>query len=225
MTLARRAVMEGLGTALLLATVVGSGIMGESLADGNVAIALLANTIATGAALVALLLAFGPVSGAHFNPVVTLVLAARRDFARADVPAYLVAQIAGAVAGVMLAHGMFDVALLEASQHARGGASQGLSEVVATFGLVLVVLLIGRRKDASAPYAVAAYITAAYWFTASTSFANPAVTLARALTPTFAGIRPVDVPLYVVAQLIGAGVAAVLVRWLEHDATSKESSR
>lgn len=225
MTLARRASMEGLGTALLLAAVVGSGIMGESLAGGNVAIALLANTIATGAALITLLLAFGPVSGAHFNPVVTLVLAARRDFPRADVPAYVLAQLVGAFAGVLLAHGMFGVTLVEASQHVREGASQGISEVVATFGLVLVVLLVGRRNDASTPFAVGAYITAAYWFTASTSFANPAVTLARAITPTFAGIRPIDVPLYLAAQFLGATLAAMLLRWIEHDGRAKETSR
>ena len=224
MTLARRAAMEGLGTALLLAAVVGSGIMGESLAAGNVAIALLANTIATGAALVALLLAFGPVSGAHFNPVVTLVLAARRDFARGEVPAYLVAQLAGAIAGVVLAHGMFDLPLVAASEHVREGASLALSEVVATFGLVVVILLVSRRKDGSAPYAVGAYITAAYWFTASTSFANPAVTLARALTPTFAGIRPIDVPLFVIAQSIGAALAAGLVWWMERSGAAKETS-
>lgn len=217
--------MEGLGTALLLAAVVGSGIMGESLAGGNVAIALLANTIATGAALITLLLAFGPVSGAHFNPVVTLVLAARRDFPRADVPAYVLAQLVGAFAGVLLAHAMFGVTLVEASQHVREGASQGISEVVATFGLVLVVLLVGRRNDASTPFAVGAYITAAYWFTASTSFANPAVTLARAITPTFAGIRPIDVPLYLAAQFLGATLAAMLLRWIEHDDRSKETSR
>jgi glycerol uptake facilitator-like aquaporin len=213
--LAKRAVVEGLGTALLLATVVGSGIMAEDLAQGNVAIALLANTIATGAVLIALILALGPVSGAHFNPVVTLVLAWRRDFARREAPVYLVAQFVGAIIGVVLAHLMFDLAPLAASAHARDGASQGLSEVVATFGLVLIILLVGKRRDATVPYAVGAYITAAYWFTASTSFANPAVTLARALTPTFAGIRPSDVPLYVGAQLAGAALAALVVRWIE----------
>lgn len=224
MTLARRVAIEALGTALLLATVVGSGIMAESLADGNVALALLANTIATGAVLVALILALGPISGAHFNPVVTLVLASRREHPWREVPGYLVAQFVGAIAGVVLAHGMFDLAPVAASEHVRAGSSQGLSEVVATFGLILVILLVGRRKDATPPYAVGAYITAAYWFTASTSFANPAVTLARALTPTFAGIRPLDVPLYVAAQLLGAALAAVLVRWVEHGATSKETS-
>lgn len=225
MTLGRRASMEALGTALLLATVVGSGIMGEDLAGGNVAIALLANTLATGTALVALLLAFGPVSGAHFNPVVTLVLAARRGFPRTEVVAYVTAQLVGAVGGVVLAHLMFGLAPLAASQHVREGAPQAFSEIVATFGVVLVILLVGRRKDATMPYAVGAYITAAYWFTASTSFANPAVTLARALTPTFAGIRPVDVPTFVVAQIVGAGLAAGLVVWLERDATAaKETS-
>jgi glycerol uptake facilitator-like aquaporin len=213
--LARRAVVEGLGTALLLATVVGSGIMAEELAGGNVAITLLANAIATGAVLVALILALGPLTGAHFNPVVTLVLAWRRDFARSDVAAYVAAQFVGALLGVVLAHLMFDLAPLAASVHPRDGASQGLSEVVATFGLILVILLVARRKDASGPYAVGAYITAAYWFTASTSFANPAVTFARAFTPTFAGIRVIDVPLYVVAQVIGATLAALTVRWIE----------
>ena len=215
MTLLRRAVAEAIGTAMLLAAVVGSGIMADQLAGGNVAVALLANTIATGAALVALILALGPVSGAHFNPVVTLVLAWRRDFERRDVVSYLLAQVAGAVAGVVLAHAMFELPLLAPSEEERSGIVQGLSEVVATFGLVLVILLVARRNDGNVPYAVGAYITAAYWFTASTSFANPAVTLARALTPTFAGIRPADVPLFVVAQCLGAMLAALLVRWLE----------
>lgn len=223
MTLARRVVIEALGTALLLATVVGSGIMAESLAGGSVALALLCNTLATGAVLVALLLALGPLSGAHFNPVVTLVLASRGEHRWGDVPGYIGAQLLGAVAGVVIAHGMFDLALLAPSEHVRAGFAQGLSEVVATAGLVLVVLLVGRRKDATAPYAVGAYITAAYWFTASTSFANPAVALARALTPTFAGIRPLDVPLYVTAQLAGGALAAGLVRWIERGASSKES--
>lgn len=222
--LARRAVREAVGTALLLATVVGSGIMAEELAAGNVAIALLANTIATGAGLVALILALGPVSGAHFNPAVTLVLAWRRDFERGDAPAYLVAQVVAALAGVALAHGIFELAPFAPSEHAREGLSQGLSEVVATFGLILVILLVARRKESTAPYAAGAYITAAYWFTASTSFANPAVTLARALTPTFAGIRPSDVPTFVIAELVGAALAAVLVRWIE-TATPKEPAR
>jgi glycerol uptake facilitator-like aquaporin len=224
LTLARRVVTEALGTALLLAAVVGSGIMAESLADGNVALALLCNTIATGAVLVALIHALGPISGAHFNPVVTLVLASRAEHAWRDVPGYLLAQFIGAIAGVVLAHGMFDLAPIAASGHVRAGVSQGLSEVVATFGLILVILLVARRKDATPPYAVGAYITAAYWFTASTSFANPAVTLARALTPTFAGIRPLDVPLYVAAQLVGAALAAVLVRWIERGVATKETS-
>lgn len=214
-SLPKRAIAEAVGTALLLATVVGSGIQAEQLSQGNVALALLANAIATGAALVALILALGPVSGAHLNPVVTLVLAWRRELPRADVLAYLVAQFAGAIGGVVLAHLMFDLAPLAPSEHAREGASQGGSEVVATFGLILVILLSARRKDTSVAYAVGGYITAAYWFTASTSFANPAVTVARALTPTFAGIRPSDVPVYLVAQLLGAGLAALGVAWLE----------
>ena len=215
LSLARRAALEALGTALLLAAVVGSGIMGESLAQGNVAIALLANSIATGAALIALILALGPLSGAHINPVVTLVLAVRRDFPRGEVLAYLVAQFVGAFAGVLLAHLMFGLAPLAASVHARAGIAQGLSEVVATFGLIVIILLVARRKDSSGPYAVGAYITAAYWFTASTSFANPAVTLARAFTPTFAGIRPLDMPLFVAAQVLGAALAALAVAWIE----------
>lgn len=214
-SLPKRAIAEAVGTALLLATVVGSGIQAEQLSQGNVALALLINAIATGAALVALILALGPISGAHLNPVVTLVLAWRRELPRADVLAYLVAQFAGAFVGVVLAHLMFDLAPLAPSEHVREGASQAGSEIVATLGLILVILLTARRKDTSVAYAVGGYITAAYWFTASTSFANPAVTLARAFTPTFAGIRPSDVPVYLVAQLLGAGLAALGVAWLE----------
>lgn len=215
MTLVRRGTAEALGTGLLVAAVVGSGIMAERLAAENVALALLANTIAAGAALVALILTLAPISGAHFNPVVTLALAARGAFPRREIAPYVGAQLAGGVGGVALAHLMFDLPLLGASEHARGGLALGVSEVVATFGLVLVVLSVGKRNGAAAPYAVGAYITAAYWFTASTSFANPAVTLARALTPTFAGILPGDVPLFVAAQLLGAALAAGLSRWLE----------
>ena len=213
--LGKRAAVEGLGTALLLAAVVGSGIMGVNLAEGNDGIALLANSIATGAVLSTLILALGPLSGAHFNPVVTLVLAYRREFARGDVVPYVAAQFIGAFLGVVVAHLMFDLAPLGASEHARDGLSQGLGEVVATFGLILIILLVGRRADGSTPYAVGAYITAAYWFTASTSFANPAVTLARSFTATFAGIRLADVPLYVVAQVVGAALAALVVGWIE----------
>jgi glycerol uptake facilitator-like aquaporin len=211
----RRMVSEAVGTALLLATVVGSGIMGERLAGGNAALALLANTLATGAGLVALILAFRPISGAHFNPVVTLADAWQGGFPWRAVPGYLAAQLLGAVLGVVLAHLMFaEPALLTPSTHVRAGPSQFLSEVVATFGLLAVIWSCARRRPAAAPFAVGAYITAAYWFTASTSFANPAVTLARATTNTFAGIRPSDAPAFVVAQLIGAAAATALFRWL-----------
>jgi glycerol uptake facilitator-like aquaporin len=212
--LARRACAEGIGTALLLATVVGSGIMAERLAGGNVAIALLANTIATGAGLVALILTFGPISGAHFNPAVTLVDAWQRGLPWREVPAYLAAQIAGAFAGVAVAHGMFAEPVFAWSRHARAGAPQLLSEFVATFGLLAVIWGVSRRRSTAVPFAVGAYITAAYWFTASTSFANPAVTLARSVTDTFAGIRPVDAPGFVAAQLAGAIAATALFRWL-----------
>lgn len=212
--LPRRAAAEGLGTALLLATVVGSGIMGDRLGGGSVGLALLANTVATGAGLVALLLTFGAVSGAHFNPVVTLVEAARGGLGWRDVPAYLAAQVTGGVLGVWVAHGMFEERVWMLSTRVRSGASQFLSEVVATFGLLAVILSTASRRPAVVPFAVGAYITAAYWFTASTSFANPAVTLARSLTDTFAGIRPADVPLFVVAQLTGGALATVVFRWL-----------
>jgi glycerol uptake facilitator-like aquaporin len=212
--MARKLVAEGLGTALLLATVVGSGIMGERLAGGNVAIALLANTIATGAGLVALILTFGPISGAHFNPAVTLCDASQGGMPWRDVPGYVLAQIVGAFGGVAAAHAMFGEAIFTASTHIRAGASQGFSEFVATFGLLAVIWGCSRRKSSVVPFAVGAYITAAYWFTSSTSFANPAVTLARAATNTFSGIRPADVPAFVVAQLLGAAVATVVFRWL-----------
>jgi glycerol uptake facilitator-like aquaporin len=208
-------VSEALGTALLLTTVVGSGIMGERLAGGNVAIALLANTIATGAGLVALILTFGPVSGAHFNPAVTLADASQGGTAWRDALTYILAQIVGAFAGVAAAHLMFEQrALFLASQHERSGMAQLASEFIATFGLLSVIWGCGRRRPAMVPIAVGAYITAAYWFTSSTSFANPAVTLARAATDTFAGIRPADAPGFIVAQLTGAAAATVLFRWL-----------
>lgn len=210
----RRIVAEGVGTALLLATVVGSGIMGERLAAGNVAIALLANAIATGAALVALILTFGPVSGAHFNPAVSFADASQGGLEWGEAAAYAVAQIFGAFAGVGLADAMFDERLYAWSQHVRAGASQLLSEGVATFGLLAVIWGCARRRREAAPFAVGAYITAAYWFTASTSFANPAVTLARSVTDTFAGIRADDVAGFVVAQVIGAAAATILFRWL-----------
>ena len=214
-SLGRRLTAEAVGTALLLAAVVGSGIMGERLAGGNVAVALLANTIATGAALVALILTFGPISGAHFNPAVTLGDAAQGGLAWSDVPPYLAAQGLGAFAGVAAAHLMFELPLFFASGHVRAGPAQMFSEFVATFGLLAVIWGCARARPAVVvPFAVAGYITAAYWFTASTSFANPAVTLARSATDTFAGIRPADAPGFIVAQLLGAAAATGLFRWL-----------
>jgi glycerol uptake facilitator-like aquaporin len=212
--LLRRLVAEAVGTALLLAAVVGSGIMGERLAGGNVAVALLANTLATGAALVALILTFGPISGAHFNPAVTLADAWLGGVAWSDVLPYVGAQVAGAFAGVAAAHRMFELPLFFASQHARSGSAQVFSEFVATFGLLAVIWGCVRARSDAVPFAVAAYITAAYWFTASTSFANPAVTLARSASDTFAGIRPADAPGFIVAQILGAVAATALFRWL-----------
>ena len=199
---------------MLLAAVVGSGIMAERLSGGNQALALLANTVATGAALVALILTFGPISGAHFNPAVTVADASQGGLAWRDVPGYVGAHLAGAVVGVWSAHAMFQERVFMVSLHARSGPAQLLSEFVATFGLLSVIWGCSRRRPAAVPFAVAAYITSAYWFTASTSFANPAVTFARALTDTFAGIRPMDVPGFIVAQFIGAMVATLLFRWL-----------
>lgn len=209
-----RMAAEFIGTALLLAAVVGSGIMGERLAAGNVAIALLANTIATGAALVALILTFGPVSGAHFNPAVTIADASQRGLQWKEVPGYIFAQVAGAFVGVACAHMMFGLSLFSPSRHIRTGPSQVLSEFVATFGLMSVIWGCSRLRSSVVSFAVGAYITAAYWFTASTSFANPAVTLARAVTDTFSGIRPADVPGFIAAQLLGAAAATALFRWL-----------
>jgi glycerol uptake facilitator-like aquaporin len=188
--------------------------MGERLANGNVAITLLANTLATGAGLVALILTFGPISGAHFNPAVTLADAAQGGTPWKEVPAYIVAQIAGALGGTAVANVMFGLPVFFASHHTRAGMAQLFSELVATFGLLSVILSCARRRSTMAPFAVGAYITAAYWFTSSTSFANPAVTLARSLSDTFAGIRPVDVPGFIVAQLLGAAAATVLFYWL-----------
>jgi glycerol uptake facilitator-like aquaporin len=203
----RRAAAEALGTALLLAAVVGSGIMGERLAQGNDAIALLANSLATGAALVALIIAFGPISGAHFNPLVTLVLFLEKTVPRREVVPCLFAQFLGALVGVLVAHAMFDLSLLQLSPRERSGPGQWLSEAVATFGLVFVVLSCDRTRPWAAPFAVGGYITAAYWFTASTSFANPAVTLARGFTATFAGIDLRHVPAFIAAQIAGAILA------------------
>jgi len=214
MTAARRIAAEAIGTAFLLAAVVGSGMMGERLAGGNVAIALLANTVATGAMLVTLILTFGPISGAHFNPVVTLADASQGGLAWREVPGYLVAQLAGAFAGVAAAHLMFGEPVFSVSRHARAGGAQAFSEFVATFGLLCVIWGCARLRSAAVPFAVGAYITGAYWFTASTSFANPAVTLARSASDTFAGIRPGDVPGFIVAQLAGAMAATILFRWL-----------
>jgi glycerol uptake facilitator-like aquaporin len=202
---------------MLLAAIVGSGIMGERLAAGNVAIALLANSIATGGALVALIMTFGPISGAHFNPAVTLMTAWQGGMTSRAVPAYLIAQLAGAFAGVGIAHLMFGLPLFFVSHHARQGYAQLIAEFVATFGLLAVIRGCDRFQPVMVPFGIAAYITAAYWFTASTSFANPAVTLARSVTDTFAGIRPIDAPGFIVAQLFGALVAAALFRWFDRD--------
>jgi glycerol uptake facilitator-like aquaporin len=213
-SLYRRIAAEALGTALLLATVIGSGIMGGRLAQGNTAIALLANTIATGAALLALILTFGPISGAHFNPAVTLAFASQGIIKWRDVPAYIIAQIVGAFAGVAAAHVMFGEPVFFLSHHVRAGYAQLFSEFVATFGLLSVIWGCVKQRSQFTPFAVGAYITAAYWFTSSTSFANPAVTVARSASDTFAGIRPVDVPGFVIAQLLGALAATFLCRWL-----------
>ena len=212
--LARRIAAEALGTAFLLAIVVGSGIMGEQLAGGNVALALLANSLATGTGLAALILTFGPVSGAHFNPVVTLADAANGLLPWDEASFYMAAQILGAFVGVAAAHLMFGEPLFTASQHLRFGLAQWWAEFVATFGLVCVIWSCARSRPQAIPFAVGAYITAAYWFTASTSFANPAVTLARAATDTFSGIRPADTPWFIVAQLLGGAGAFAVMRWL-----------
>jgi glycerol uptake facilitator-like aquaporin len=213
-SLARRLTAEGVGTAMLLAAVVGSGIMADRLSGGNEAMALLANTIATGAALLALILTFGGISGAHFNPAVTIADATQGGLAWRDASGYIVAQAAGAIAGVWAAHVMFGEPVFMLSLRERSGSAQMFSEFVATFGLLAVIWGCSRRRAEAVPFAVAAYITAAYWFTASTSFANPAVTLARSLSDTFAGIRPADVPAFIVAQLAGAAAATMLFRWL-----------
>jgi glycerol uptake facilitator-like aquaporin len=210
----KRLAAEAIGTAFLLAAVVGSGIMGERLAGGNVAIALLANTLATGAALVALILAFGPISGAHFNPAVTLADAWQGGLSWREVPGYVFAQITGAFVGVACADLMFALPLFSISRHARSGPSQVFSEFIATFGLLAVIWGCVRLRSTAVPFAVGAYITAAYWFTASTSFANPAVTMARCVTDTFAGIRPADALGFIVAQLLGAAAATMIFRWL-----------
>lgn len=211
-SLARRGAAEALGSMLLAATVIGSGIMAERLAAGNVAVALLANTAATVAMLAALIALLGPISGAHFNPAVSAIAVLRRRLTAGDAAVYIVIQIMGCCAGAVLAHAMFELPLLQASTHVRTGSAQWLAEAVATFGLLCIV--IGHRRAEDAPWMVAAWIGAAYWFTASTSFANPAITLARSLTDTFAGIRPVDVLGFTLAQAFGAAMAFVAARWL-----------
>jgi glycerol uptake facilitator-like aquaporin len=222
----RRIAAEFFGTAFLVAAVVGSGIMAERLSGGNVALALLANTIATGAALVTLILTFGPISGAHFNPAVSLADTIEGGLSWRELGGYIGAQTFGGIAGTLAAHGMFGLPLISFSRHVRAGPSQFLSEFIAAFGLLCVIWGSSRSSSSSpmVPFAVASYITAAYWFTASTSFANPAVTIARALSDTFAGIRPRDVPLFIVAQLLGALTATMLFRWLVPGLRTKAKS-
>ncbi|HWF00896.1 MAG TPA: MIP/aquaporin family protein [Caulobacteraceae bacterium] len=210
----RRLVGEALGTALLLAIVIGSGIMGERLAGGNVAVALLGNTLATGAGLVVLITVLGPLSGAHFNPAVTLVFALRREIGWLLAGAYVAVQLIGGVLGVWAAHAMFAEPILQVSTKLRDGPAQGFAEFVATFGLIAAILGSIRFRPAATPMIVGLYITSAYWFTASTSFANPAVTIARALSDTFAGIAPASAPLFILAQLAGAAAASLLFAWL-----------
>jgi glycerol uptake facilitator-like aquaporin len=220
-SLSRRLTAEFVGTAFLVAAVVGSGIMADRLSNGNVALALLATTIATGAALVALILAFGPISGAHFNPAVTLADVMERGLTWTHGAAYILSQIFGGVSGAIAAHLMFGLQTISISRHVRNGGAQLFSEFVATFGLLSVIWGCSRLRSTVVPFAVGGYITAAYWFTASTSFANPAVTIARSLSDTFAGIRPDDVPLFIVAQLLGAVAATLLFRWLAPSLTSQ----
>ena len=214
----RPVLAEAVGTALLLTAVVGSGIMAERLSGGNTGLALLANAIATGGALFALITMFGPISGAHFNPVVTLALTFRRESPAKWVLPFIAAQLVGGILGVWLAHLMFELPILQASTRVRTGIGQWTAEATATFGLVLLILLGVRKAAASLPAAVALYITGAYWFTASTSFANPAVTVARALSNTFAGIAPTDTPAFIVAQMVGAALAIVAARLLDRPA-------
>jgi glycerol uptake facilitator-like aquaporin len=212
--LPRRLLAEALGTAFLLATVVGSGIMAERLADGNVALALLCNTIPTGAILVVLITIVGPVSGAHLNPAVSVALALRRELPLSELISYVLAQFAGGITGIVLAHGMFELPLVQFSATARTGPGQWLGEITAAFGLLLTIFGGLRFRPAAVPWCVGLYIAAAYWFTSSTSFANPAVTVARGLSDTFAGIRPADVPGFIVAQLAGALAASLVAGWL-----------
>lgn len=214
MELARRMTCEALGSAFLLAAIIGSGIMGARLAQGNDAVTLLANTLSTGAMLYVLILVFGPLSGAHFNPAVTLWAAWSKRLSGRQAAAYIAAQIAGALAGVASAHIMFGEAVFSLSQHVRSGGAQWFSEGIATFGLLMVIICISRLREPAVPAAVAAYISSAYWFTSSTSFANPAVTIARAMSDSFSGIRPQDAPGFIAAQLAGAAAAAVIFPWL-----------
>jgi glycerol uptake facilitator-like aquaporin len=219
-----RLLAEGLGTGLLLATVIGSGVMGVNLAGGNMALALLANTLPTGAILVVLILIFGPVSGAHFNPAVSLAFAMRGELPLRDLLPYLAVQVAGAIAGVWLAHAMFELPMWQLSTTVRSGSGQWLAESVASFGLLLAILGCVAVAPSSVAYAVGLFITAAYWFTASTSFANPAVTIARSLSDTFAGIAPSNVPAFIVAQLAGAAAALVVARWLWPQVTARATA-
>ena len=212
--LRRRLVAEALGTGMLIATVIGSGIMAEDLAGGNVAIALLGNTVATGAILVVIILMFGPLSGAHFNPAVTFVFLLRGEISRRDALLYVVVQIAGGLIGMLITHAMFEQKLFQLGTIERSGGAQWLAEAVATFGLVSAILGTLRWRPEAVPFAVGLYITAGYWFTASTSFANPAVTVARSFTDTFSGIVPAHMPAFIVAQFVGAGLAAALFGWL-----------
>ena len=210
----RKILAEFLGTFFLLATIVGSGIMAENLANENTAIALLGNTIATGAILVVLILVFGPISGAHFNPAVTLSFALKKQISLPHAVIYIFTQLAAGIAGVLCAHFMFDLTLLQTSENIRTGEGQWLAEMVATFGLVMTILGCVKYRPESVPFAVGLYITAGYWFTASTSFANPAVTVARAFTDTFSGIQLEDVPAFIVAQIIGAIIATIALSYL-----------
>ena len=212
--LRRRLVAEALGTGMLIATVIGSGIMAEDLAGGNVAIALLGNTVATGAILVVIILMFGPLSGAHFNPAVTFVFLLRGEISRRDALLYVVVQIAGGLIGMLITHAMFEQKLFQIGTIERSGGAQWLAEAVATFGLVSAILGTLRWRPEAVPFAVGLYITAGYWFTASTSFANPAVTVARSFTDTFSGIAPAHMPAFIIAQFVGAGLAAALFGWL-----------
>ncbi|EYD72383.1 MIP/aquaporin family protein [Limimaricola hongkongensis] len=223
MSLARRLFAEALGTGLLVCAVVGSGIMAESLTD-DVALALLGNTLPTGAILVVLITCLGPISGAHFNPAVTLAFAVRRQAPWSEVAPYILAQVAGGIAGALLAHGMFDLPVLQTATRIRTGGPQWLAEIVATFGLVFTILAGVRQAPAAVPWLVGLYITAAYWFTASTSFANPAVAIARSFTDTFSGIRPFDLPGFVVAQLAGAMIGVAVAGWLFAPNARQETS-